>query len=196
MNFVQSINQALRDALADPSVVIVRQGVRNQGMLALTDGLDESRQIIYPVSEALMNSSAMGLALAGYRVIVLHVRMDFLAPGMDALINHIPVWSKKGIKLPIVFLCQIGRGMGQGPQHSKDLTPMFNAFDGWEVVVPTSAPTAYSMLMDAITGDKPVIYAAHRHLFNTTGTSIIRNWNVIRLCGSSKRHETVFYSGT
>jgi pyruvate/2-oxoglutarate/acetoin dehydrogenase E1 component len=84
----------------------------------LTTGLYEKypeQFITYSVSESLMNSSAMGLALAGKRVVMLHVRMDFLACGMDALINHIPVWAKKGTKLPIVIFCQIGRGMaGRG----------------------------------------------------------------------------------
>ena len=78
-----------------------------------------------------MNSSAMGLALAGKRIVMMHVRIDFLASGMCALVNHIPIWYKKGFKLPITLVCQIGKGMGQGPQHSKNLSFWFKNFEGW-----------------------------------------------------------------
>ena len=61
--------------------------------------------ITYPVSESLMNSSCLGLALAGKRIVMIHVRIDFLASGMCALVNHIPVWYKKGFKLPITLFC-------------------------------------------------------------------------------------------
>jgi 2-oxoisovalerate dehydrogenase E1 component len=166
------------------------------GVAGLTTGLYEKypEQIItYSVSEALMNSSAMGLALAGKRVVMLHVRMDFLACGMDALVNHIPVWSKKGMNLPIVFVCQVGKGMGQGPQHSKNLTAWFENFEGWTTVVPKTPAQAYTMLRAAIFGDKPVMYVIHRELFDAPKGKRIVTPKRIRLCGTSQRHERKFY---
>jgi pyruvate/2-oxoglutarate/acetoin dehydrogenase E1 component len=93
----------------------------------LTDGLHEARPeqvITFPVCENLMNGAAMGLALAGYRPVVIHERMDFLAVGMDPLVNHIPVWPARApMSLPLVIFAVVGKGKGQGPQHSKNLAP-------------------------------------------------------------------------
>lgn len=194
--FAEAINAALAEALEeDESVVIGGQLIR-YGVAGLTTGLYDrfkDRFITYSVSESLMNSSAMGLALAGKRVVMIHVRMDFLACGMDALVNHIPVWAKKGTNLPIVFVCQVGKGMGQGPQHSKNLTAWFERFDGWTVGVPETPLQAYDTLKSAIFGHKPVMFVIHRELFDTPEGKKIKTPNVVRLCGTSQRHEREFY---
>lgn len=193
--FAEAINLALLESLVDPNVVIGGQLIR-YGVAGLTKGLYEKYQdqfITYSVSESLMNSSAMGLALAGKRVVMIHVRIDFLLCGMDALFNHIPVWVKKGSKLPITFVCQIGKGMGQGPQHSKNLTRWFETFEGWTVRVPMTPSEAYSMLKESISGDRPVLYAIHRELFDAHKGKTIETPEYIRLCGASQRHEREHY---
>jgi pyruvate/2-oxoglutarate/acetoin dehydrogenase E1 component len=181
--------------MEDPSVVLGGQLIKH-GFAGLTTGLYNKypdRFITYSVSEELMNSSAMGLALAGKRVIMFHVRMDFLLCGMNALFNHIPVWVKKGSKLPITFVCQVGKGNGQGAQHSKDLTSWFRDFEGWKVMVPQTPQEAYSMMKEAVSGDVPVLYVIHRELFNLKEGKRIEIPEKIRLCGASKRHEKEFY---
>lgn len=194
--FAGQINKALSELMeSDPSIILGGQLIR-YGFAGLTKGLYEKYQerfITYSVSESLMNSSAMGLALAGKRVVIFHVRMDFLLCGMDALFNHIPIWSKKGVKLPITFVVQVGKGMGQGAQHSKDLTSWFQKFEGWTVKVPQTPQEAYSMLKESIEGDKPVLYAIHRELFDSPVGKKVKTEEYIRLCGASQRHEHEFY---
>lgn len=193
--FAGEINRAIGECLQDPSVVVGGQLVR-YGVAGLTTGLyDKHRDqfITYSVSESLMTSSAMGLALAGKRVIQIHVRMDFLACGMDALVNHIPVWSVKGYRLPIVFVCQVGRGMGQGPQHSKDLTHWFKRFEGWKIAVPNSPQSAYKMMKQAVFGNDPTMYVIRRELFDAKAPVEIQIPDAVRLCGTSQRHERAFY---
>lgn len=193
--FAGEINRALAEALQDPSVVIGGQLVR-YGVAGLTTGLYEkhrSQFITYSVSESLMTSSAMGLALAGKRVVQIHVRMDFLACGMDALVNHIPVWAVKGYRLPIVFVCQVGKGMGQGPQHSKNLTHWFARFEGWHVAVPETPEQAYTKMKAAIAADHPTMYVIHRELFDAPRGKTIPMPDAVRLCGTSRRHERAFY---
>lgn len=196
--FAGQINRALREAMAEDGSVVLGGQLIRYGFAGATTGLYNKypeRFITYSVSEALMNSSAMGLALAGKRVVMFHVRMDFLLCGMDALFNHIPVWVKKGAKLPITFICQVGRGMGQGAQHSKDLTSWFENFEGWTVRVPQTPIEAYGMLKRSIAGDKPVMYAIHRELFDAPEGKTIETQKYIKLCGASQRHEREFYAG-
>lgn len=195
-SFAGEINAALTEAMErDPKVILGGQLIK-YGFAGLTTGLYErwpDRFITYSVSESLMNSATMGLSLAGMRPVCFHVRMDFLASGMCVLVNHIPVWYKKLGKLPLVIACQIGRGMGQGPQHSKDLTHWFANFEGWHTCVPSSPGEAKEMLLESIFGDRPVMYAIHRHLFDSPEGTKIEAPTQVRLCGASQRHERKFY---
>lgn len=196
--FAGEINRALHECLeADPSVVLGGQLIK-YGFAGLTTGLYDKypgRFITYSVSEELMNSSAMGLALAGKRVLMFHVRLDFLLCGMNALFNHIPIWWKKGYKLPITIIAQEGRGIGtgQGAQHSKDITFWFQRFEGWNVSVPRSPQEAGDMLKRAITGDKPTLYVLHRRLFDASEGATLHIPQEVRLCGASQRHMRAFY---
>jgi pyruvate/2-oxoglutarate/acetoin dehydrogenase E1 component len=194
--FAQEINRALEKAInIDSNVVIGGQLVR-YGVAGLTTGLFDKYQhnfVTYPVSESLMNSSAMGMALAGKRVVMIHVRIDFLASGMCALVNHIPIWHEKGHSLPIVFVCQVGKGMGQGAQHSKDLSPWFRRFQGWRVVTPETPSDAHDSLLESIFGNSPTLYVIHRELFDAKNPAAIQYSDDIRLCGASRRHERLFY---
>ncbi len=194
-SFAGQINKALDECLKYPNVIVGGQLVKH-GVAGLTTGLYEkypNQFVTYSVSESLMNSSAMGLALAGKRVAMIHVRMDFLASGMCALVNHIPIWAAKGIKLPIVMICQVGKGMGQAAQHSKNLTFWFSKFEGWQTRVPETPAQAYSMLKESLMGDKPTMFVVHRELFDLPDGKHIETPECVRLCGASQRHEKAFY---
>ena len=198
--FAGEINRTLHEALeSDPNVVLGGQLIK-YGFAGLTTGLYEKypeRFITYSVSEELMNQSAMGLALAGKRVLMFHVRLDFLLCGMNALFNHIAVWRKKGHKLPITIIAQEGRGInsGQGAQHSKDITFWFERFECWKVCVPQDPQEASSMLNASIFGEDPTLYVLHRRLFNESTRTRIIPPERIRLCGASRRHVKAFYAG-
>jgi acetoin:2,6-dichlorophenolindophenol oxidoreductase subunit beta len=196
MNFLSAMHQALAEALEDPKVLLCGQLVK-YGLGGLTEGLHERfpRQVItFPVAENLMNGAAMGLALAGYRPIVIHERMDFLAVGMDPLVNHIPVWPARApMSLPVVIFTVVGKGKGQGPQHSKNLTPWFQMLDGWKVVQPADPVEAWESLREAVRGDRPVLYVAHREFFLASSPRVLPQPDRIGLCGASKRHEEAFY---
>lgn len=194
--FSGEINRALRESLEEDKNVLICGQLVKYGVAGMTTGLYSKypdQFVTYSVSESLMNSSAMGLALAGKRPVMFHVRMDFLLSGMDALFNQIPTAVKKGYKLPCTFICQVGKGMGQGSMHSKDLTIWFQRFDGWKVCVPETPSQAYEMLKESIFGDVPVMYVIHRELFDLPNGKKIVTPEYIRLCGASPRHEKEFY---
>ena len=197
MTFLQAMHQALTQALKDPSVLICGQLVK-YGLGGLTAGLADThpRQILtFPTCENLLNASAMGLSLSGMRPVVIHERMDFLAVGMDPLVNHIPVWPRRQkMNLPLVIMAVVGKGKGQGPQHSKNLSAWFRGFEGWTVAEPESPQAARSLLLAAIFGSGPVLYIAHREFFNATGSFKVPEPTTIGLCGASKRHEQEYYS--
>src|SRR3990167_9910707 len=197
--FAGNINATLSELMAADRNLVLGGQLIKYGFAGLTTGLYEKfpeRFVTYSVSEELMNSSAMGLALAGKRVLTFHVRLDFLLCGMNALFNHINVWWKKGYKLPITIIAQEGRGIGsgQGAQHSKDITFWFSRFEGWNTCVPQTPTEAADMLRTAITGDKPTMYVLHRRLFNATEGTRVVTPQEIKLCGASRRHNEAFYA--
>jgi pyruvate/2-oxoglutarate/acetoin dehydrogenase E1 component len=195
--FATEINKVFKKNLIKNKNFFIGGQLIRYGVAGLTTGLYKrfkNQMITYPVSESLMNSSAMGMALAGKKIVIIHVRIDFLASGMCALVNHLPVWYQKGHKLPVTLVCQVGRGMGQGPQHSKDLTIWFKNFEGWEVNIPYSPSEAGSLMQKSINSNKPTLYVIHRELFNESKKKIIKIPKKIYLCGSSKRYEKIFYS--
>lgn len=196
--FAGRINTTLTELMESDKDIVLGGQLIKYGFAGLTTGLYEKhpeRFITYSVSEELMNSSAMGLALAGKRVCMFHVRLDFLLCGMNALFNHMNVWWKKGHKLPITIIAQEGRGIGsgQGAQHSKDITFWFQRAEGWNTCVPQTPDEAADMLRSSVTGDKPTLYVLHRRLFNASKWERVVTPQEIKLCGASRRHMEAFY---
>ena len=198
MNYIQSARAALDEMLArDKHALVCGQLVR-WGTAGLTEGLYEKypeQVITYPVSESLMNASAMGLALAGSRVVMIHERMDFVTVGMDALINHIPIWPRKcGVTLPLTIIGIVGKGHGQGAQHSKNFAEWFRGMEGWRTFEPSSSGDCYADMRLATGNGFPTFVALHREFFTREGTfSTVKNRRIIGLCGASPRDEQEFY---
>ena len=59
----------------------------------------------------------------------------------------------------------VGKGWGQGPQHSKSLYSMFGHLPGIRVGVPSNPVDAKGMLVDSIFGQAPTILIEPRSLF-------------------------------
>ena len=168
MNFAQAIHTALDESLRAPEVLLCGQLVRHSHS-ALTRGLEHkypAQVITFPVSENLMNSAAMGLAMAGKRPVMMHERFDFCIVGMDALANHIALWPKAcKVRLPLVMMVIVGHGPSQGPQQNKNFTEWFRSMDGWNIYEPDAPEIAYWQLKHAIFGDSPTLFVIHRNRY-------------------------------
>ncbi len=122
-----------------------------------------------PLSEDAMTGMAIGAAMAGYRPVHVHIRMDFMMLAMNQLVN---IASKahymygKQVKVPLVVRTMVGRSWGQGAQHSQALHSMFMHVPGLKVVAPSNAHDAKGLMIAAIRDDNPVIYMEHRLLCN------------------------------
>ena len=197
MNYVESVNDSLNLAMQDYPDMIICGQLAKWGSSGVTEHLWErypTRVITMPVSEALMNASAMGIALTKRRVVMIHERMDFVAVGMDALINHIPIIHKScGVQLPLMILAIVGKGHGQGPQHSKNLTHWFRNMEGWTVFEPQSLYALNREFDIALSLMQPVFFTLHRELFDSINEIDTIGNTTIRLCGASSYHEKTFY---
>jgi pyruvate dehydrogenase E1 component beta subunit len=125
-----------------------------------------------PVAENAMTGVAIGSALVGLRPIMTHQRVDFMLLSLDQIINNAAKWHYMfggKMKVPLVIRLIIGRGWGQGPQHSQSLQALFAHIPGLKVVMPTTPYDAKGLLISAVEDDNPVIYLEHRWLHNIFG---------------------------
>ena len=161
----------------DPSVYVMGLGVPDpKGVFGTTLGLEKkygsSRVLDMPTAENGMTGVALGSALVGMRPVMVHQRIDFALLAMDQIVNQAAKWHSMfggKVKVPLVIRMVVGRGWGQGPQHSQSLQAWFAHVPGLKVVMPATPHDAKGLLIASIEDDDPVIFIEHRWLHNTFG---------------------------
>ena len=168
--------QILRD---DPQSYVIGLGVPGPtGIFGTTKDLQkefgEQRVFDMPASENAMTGVALGTALLGRRPIMVHMRFDFAVLSMEPLVNQIAKWHYMyggHMRAPLTVRMIVGRGWGQGPQHSQSLQAWLAHVPGLKVVMPTTAHDVKGMLIAAAFDDAPVIIVEHRWLYDVTGAT-------------------------
>ena len=87
---------------------------------------------------------------------------------MNQLANMVSIYqymSGGTLKVPLVIRALVGRGWGQGCQHSKSMQSVFTHIPGLKVIMPTTPRDAKGMLISAIRDTNPVIMIEHRWLY-------------------------------
>jgi len=178
IRFSQAILEATDQCLAqNPKVYLMGLGVPDpKGVFGTTLGLQakygENRVMDMPTSENAMTGVAIGSALVGMRPILTHQRVDFALLSLDQIINNAAKWHYMfggQMKVPMVIRLVVGRGWGQGPQHSQSLESVFGHIPGLKVVMPATPYDAKGLLISAVEDDNPVIYIEHRWLHGVMG---------------------------
>jgi len=177
INFAEAIREALEQSLAsDDSVIVIGEGVPDpKAIFGTTKGLREKfgerRVFDMPLSENGMTGVCIGAALTGARPVLVHQRVDFSLLSLDQLANNAAKWNymfNGQSSVPLVVRVIVGRGWGQGPQHSQSLHGLFSQFPGLKVVLPSTAYDAKGMLIASIRDPNPVIFIEHRWLHGVT----------------------------
>ena len=170
ITYQQAINDAITEEMAKNSNVFVIGGETK--MFGSLDGLYQrfggDRVITTPISEDATTGLVLGAALAGMRPIQVHIRVDFMLLAVNQIVNMISNASFGSVgkqDVPIVIRAVVGRGWGQGYQHSKSLHGMFAQLPGLDVIMPTTPFDAKGMLKTAIRKNTPVLCFEHRWLY-------------------------------
>jgi len=178
ITYAQAIREAIDLCMAnDPSVHLFGLGVPDpKGIFGTTLNLQArygpERVSDAPTSENGLTGIAIGSALAGMRPILTHQRIDFAVLSMEQLVNQAAKWHYMfggRMRVPLVVRMLVGRGWGQGPQHSQSLQAWFAHVPGLKVLMPTTPHDAKGLLISAIEDDNPVIFIEHRWLYNISG---------------------------
>jgi len=161
----------------DAGVYLLGEGVADpKAIFGTTAGLVEKfgpdRVIEMPVAENGLTGIAIGSAIMGQRPLMVHMRVEFALLAMEQIVNSAAKQNYLSMgqhRVPLVIRLLIGRGWGQGPQHSQSLESMFAQIPGLKVVMPTTPHDAKGLLIAAIEDDNPVIVLEHRWLHNVRG---------------------------
>ncbi|MEY4331506.1 MAG: hypothetical protein RLZZ196_244 [Bacteroidota bacterium] len=177
LTYVEAIREALDQSMTqDERVIIIGEGVPDpkaifNSTLGLQEKYGKDRVFDMPLSENGVTGACIGAAISGMRPVLIHQRIDFALLSIDQLINNAAKWHymfNGKAQVPLVVRMIIGRGWGQGPQHSQSLQALFSLVPGLKVVMPTTARDAKGMLVSAIKDNNPVIFLEHRWLHPIT----------------------------
>jgi len=178
LQFVQALNEALDLCMAkDPRVFIMGLGAPDPAAIfGSTKGLAEKygpkRVLDMPVAENAMTGVALGAALRGMRPVMTHIRLEFAMLAIDQIVNQAAKWYYMfggQASVPMVIRMVVGRGWGQGAQHSQSLQSWFAHVPGLKVVMPATPHDAKGLLIAAIEDNNPVVFIEHRWLHSVRG---------------------------
>ena len=177
-----SLGDAIREglteiAMRDSSVLLMAEGVSDpSSVYGTTAGIgkyiDPARIIEMPVSENGLCGVAVGAALMGKRPVISFHRVEFALLAMEQIVNNAAkahYISNGRAKVPLVIRMIVGRGWGQGPEHSQSMEAVFSHFPGLKVVMPTYPRDGKGLMIAAVEDDNPVLVIEHRWCHYTTG---------------------------
>lgn len=175
--FFNAIKKAIDDSMRkDKKVILMGLGVDDpKGVFGTTLDLHKkysNRVFDLPTAENSFTGIGLGMATSGYKPIIVHQRVEFSLLSIEQIFNQIAKWyfmSAGKVNVPMVIRLIIGKGWGQGPQHSQSLETIFSHIPGLKVVSPTNSNNAYWLLKESIKDKNPIIFFEHRWLHGTYG---------------------------
>ena len=171
ITYLEAIREAQARALADdPRVFIYGQDIGAfGGAFKATKNLAQEfpgRVLDSPISEDAMVGLAVGAAIEGMRPIVEMQFADFSTVGFNQIINNAgALYWRTNVSCPITIRLPSGGTSGSGPFHSQSLETLFAHCPGLVVMTPATVEDAYSMLLEAVAIDDPVIFCEHKYLY-------------------------------
>jgi acetoin:2,6-dichlorophenolindophenol oxidoreductase subunit beta len=171
ITYLEAIREAQAKALAEDSrVFIYGQDVGAfGGAFKATKNLAQEfpgRVLDSPISEDAMVGLAIGAAIEGLRPIIEMQFADFSTVGFNQIVNQAAtLFWRTNIPCPITIRLPSGGTSGSGPFHSQCMEALYAHYPGTIVMTPATVEDAYSMLLEAVAIDDPVIFCEHKYLY-------------------------------
>src|SRR6187551_1585414 len=172
ITYLEAIREAQAKLLRDDKrVFIYGQDVGGSfgGAFKATKGLAKEfpgRVLNAPISEDAMVGAAIGAALEGMRPIVEMQFADFSSIALNQILNNAGThYWRTNIPVPITVRLPSGGTKGSGPFHSQSMESLYGHYPGLIVMTPATVEDAYTMLIEAVAIDDPVVYCEHKYLY-------------------------------
>jgi pyruvate/2-oxoglutarate/acetoin dehydrogenase E1 component len=172
ITYLEAIREAQAKLLRDDErVFIYGQDVGGTfgGAFKATKGLAKEfpgRVLNAPISEDAMVGTAIGAALHGMRPIVEMQFADFSSVALNQILNNAGThYWRTNVPVPITVRLPSGGTKGSGPFHSQSMESLYAHYPGLVVITPATVEDAYTMLIEAVGIDDPVVYCEHKYLY-------------------------------
>src|SRR6266700_2198879 len=171
ITYLGAIREAQARALADdPRVFIYGQDVADfGGAFKATKNLAQEfpgRVLDAPISEDAMLGLAIGAAIEGLRPIIEMQFADFSTVAFNQIVNQAAtLFWRTNVPCPVTIRLPCGGTSGSGPFHSQTMEAIYAHYPGLVVLTPATVEDAYSMLLEAVAIDDPVIFCEHKLLY-------------------------------
>jgi pyruvate dehydrogenase E1 component beta subunit/2-oxoisovalerate dehydrogenase E1 component beta subunit len=172
ITYLEAIREAQAKLLRDDNrVFIYGQDVGGTfgGAFKATKGLAKEfpgRVLNAPISEDAMVGTAIGAALHGMRPIVEMQFADFSSVALNQILNNAGThYWRTNVPVPITVRLPSGGTKGSGPFHSQSMESLYAHYPGLVVMTPATVEDAYTMLIEAVAIDDPVVYCEHKYLY-------------------------------
>ena len=172
ITYLEAIREAQARALRDdPRVFIYGQDVGAfGGAFKATKNLAKEfpgRVLDAPISEDAIVGMAVGAAIEGMRPIIEMQFADFSTVGFNQIVNQAAtLFWRTNVPCPITVRLPCGGTSGSGPFHSQTHGERFTRIIPASIVMtPATVEDAYSMLLEAVAIDDPVIFCEHKLLY-------------------------------
>lgn len=172
MKYREEMAAALLEQMrTDPKVLILGEGVTDpKGVFGTTLPCAQEfpqRVVETPLSENMMTGACFGMALEGWKPVFVHARVDFMMLAMEHLVNTSAKWrdvhDNKGVSMVVRGL--VGRGWGQGPNHSQAFHAMFAHVPGLRVLYPVNPEKVSYWMNDALNCGSPTVVLEPRRVY-------------------------------
>jgi pyruvate/2-oxoglutarate/acetoin dehydrogenase E1 component len=171
---VQALNETLHALFAErDDVVLFGEDVLDPygGAFKVTAGLSDAypdRVLTTPISEASLFGVAAGMALRGQRPILEIMFGDFIALGLDQVVNGISKFREMyddQVTVPLVVRTPMGGRRGYGPTHSQSLEKLLLGIPNICVVAPSECHDVGGLLAAAVEDERPVFFIENKLLY-------------------------------
>jgi acetoin:2,6-dichlorophenolindophenol oxidoreductase subunit beta len=172
ITYLEAIREAQAKLLRDDErVFIYGQDVGGTfgGAFKATKGLAKEfpgRVLNTPISEDAIVGTAIGAAIEGMRPIVEMQFADFSSIALNQILNGAGThFWRTGVPVPITVRLPSGGTKGSGPFHSQSMESIYAHYPGLIVMTPATVEDAYTMLIEGVAIDDPVVYCEHKYLY-------------------------------
>ncbi|OGZ06403.1 MAG: 2-oxoisovalerate dehydrogenase [Candidatus Lloydbacteria bacterium RIFCSPHIGHO2_01_FULL_54_11] len=176
ITMVEALNLAFRHELKrDKTVALIGEdiGGKKGGVFLVTKGLAEEfgvdRVENSRLDEATLAGYAVGMAIAGVRVIVEFQFAGFSYAGFEHIVSHAARMrhrTRGKFSCPMVIRMPYGAGVQSPEHHLESPEALFAHIPGLRVVIPSSPKSAYGLMLAAIRNNDPVVFLEPTRMYH------------------------------
>ena len=171
---VQVLNEALHEVFAArDDVYLLGEDILDPygGAFKVSQGLSDAypdRVLTTPISEASLFGVAAGMALRGQRPILEIMFGDFIALGLDQIVNGIAKFREMyddQVTVPLVVRTPMGGRRGYGPTHSQSLEKLLLGVPNIVVVAASECHDLRELVVSAVEDERPVFLIENKLMY-------------------------------